>query len=52
MIAKTKKGFYVYSAPTRNGRRIRLGGPFPTYTKAQQLNAGTKKGKQKKKRKR
>ena len=52
MIVKTKAGFYVYSTPTKNGRRTRLGGPFPTYVQAQNVNAGTKKRKRKVKRKR
>ena len=52
MIAKTKLGFYVYTSPTRTGRRKRLGGPFPTYAQAQRINAGTKKGRKKVKRKR
>jgi len=52
VIAKTKKGFYVYSAPNRIGRRKRVGGPFPTYAQAQRINAGTKKGRKKVKRKR
>jgi len=52
MIAKTKLGFYVYTSPTRTGRRKRLGGPFPTYAQAQRVNSGTKKRKSKVNRKR
>jgi hypothetical protein len=52
MIVKTKKGYYVYSAPSVFGRRRRLAGPFNTYQQAVPANRSTKKRKKKKKRKR
>jgi hypothetical protein len=49
MIVKTRKGYYVYSAPSVFGRRRRLAGPFNTYQQAVSINKTTKKGKKKKK---
>ena len=44
MIIKTKRGFYVYSAPTIFGKRKRLSNALPTRAHAQRLNKCKKCG--------
>lgn len=48
MIVKGKRGYYVYSAQNKIGRRRRVGGPFTTYKQAKRLNETTKVRKKKK----
>jgi hypothetical protein len=42
MVVKTKKGYYVYSAPLLNGRRKRIGGPYPSKSQANKVNRKSK----------
>jgi len=42
MVVKTKQGYYVYSAPLSNGRRKRLGGPYPSKSQADRINKRSK----------
>ena len=49
MIVKTKRGYYVYGAINKLGRRKRIAGPFTTYNQAVKINNTTKKRKGKRK---
>jgi hypothetical protein len=49
MIVKTKRGYYVYSAPTIFGKRKRLSNALPTRAIAQRINKCKKCGRKRKK---
>jgi hypothetical protein len=49
MVVKGKQGYYVYSSALYNGKRKRIGGPFPSKAAAVKMN---KKRKSRKKSKR